>query len=83
MKNKSNAILDESEMLEWYSDDTNHYEPLIDKDNGVVMVIPFSCDFEVTDKEGNIKLRGVKGQGLGYDLETKQLIVIERKENAK
>lgn len=73
-KTVSNAILSESEMIEWYSDETNHY--LLEKKENVVECYPFVCDFEVVDDSGTIKLRGVRGQGLGFNLDTKQLIII-------
>jgi len=74
MANISNAILDENEMIEWFSDETNHY--LLEKKENVVECYPFVCDFEVVNDSGNIKLRGARGQGLGFNLDTKQLIII-------
>jgi len=74
-KTESNAILYYDEMMDWFSDEDNHY--LTQKDGNVVHVSPFVCDFEIV-KDDEILLRGVRGQGLGYDLITQKLTIIRR-----
>jgi hypothetical protein len=75
MKTISNAILSHDEMMDWFSDDTNHY--LTQRDGNVVHVSPFVCDFEVV-RDDEVVLRGVVGDGLGYDTITRKLKIIKR-----
>lgn len=75
-KQVSNAILDYDEMMDWYSDEDNHY--LGDVKDNIFHVTPFVCDFEVV-KDGDVTIRGVAGQGLGYDMIARTLIIVKGK----
>lgn len=75
-KNIRYFILNYAEMEEWYSNSDNHY--LGELDGDIFHVTPFVCDFQlVRDKE--IVLKGVAGQGLGYDLRARTFIIMEGK----
>ena len=79
MKTKSNAILFYDEMMDWFIEaSSNNYEDLGKMDGNIFHVTPFVCDFEVVNKDGEIILRGVRGQGLGYDMITRTLKIIEK-----
>jgi len=69
---KSNAILDHDEMMAWYNDPENHY--LGEIEDNIFHITPFVCDFEVV-QDGNVLLRGVAGQGLGYDMIARKLLI--------
>lgn len=77
MAQKSNAIMYEDELLEHFSDETNHY--LYKKRDDNTLVCWMCCDFELirtVDGAGVID-RGGCGDGVVYDL-TNKTISIER-----
>lgn len=73
-KNISNAIFDKDELVEHFSDESNHYHYKL-MDDGT-LIAWMCCDFEIINNE-KVILRGGYGDGICYNLEN-QKITIEK-----
>ena len=83
MKNVSNAIMMEDELLAHFGEQTedgeyvNHY--LYQKRDDNTLTAWMCCDFEVVGKGGDILFKGGCGDGICYDLEKYNVTLEKRK----